>query len=95
MKAWFQALASVLVLGFLLGTLVLWTGSDTQATHELYYNFVTVEPGDTLWHIAKEAAPREDPRKVVWQIREKNQMSDVTLFPGQRILVPVYEASTI
>lgn len=95
MRKAFQAVVSALVLTLLLSTFVLWIGSQSQATDELLYSSVTVEPGDTLWHIAREAAPREDPRKVVWLIREKNQMTDVKLFPGQRLLVPVYDSAAM
>lgn len=54
------------------------------------YAEVTVEYGDTLWTIAKRIAPNQDPRKVVWEIQEMNDMNKSIIYPGQRIHVPIY-----
>lgn len=49
---------------------------------------VTVQPGDTLWGIAAEVAPGEDPRDVILQIRELNTVG-VSLQVGDKLDVPV------
>ncbi len=48
-----------------------------------------VEPGDTLWMIAKQAQPGRDPREVVFAIRKINELSSALLFPGQVLQIPV------
>ncbi len=45
-----------------------------------------VKPGDSLWSIAQELAPRRDPRPVVSALRRAAGTDD--LQPGQHILVP-------
>lgn len=49
----------------------------------------TVEPGDTLWHIATENyAPGEDPREKVEEIRRENDLEGYTIQPGVRLGLP-------
>jgi hypothetical protein len=47
-----------------------------------------VMPGDTLWSIARELAPANDPREVIAQIRELNDL-DGALVAGQQLLLPL------
>ncbi|MGY1858134.1 LysM peptidoglycan-binding domain-containing protein [Modestobacter sp. SYSU DS0290] len=49
---------------------------------------VVVQPGDTLWSIAGDVAPDEDRRAVVDAIRDRNDLDDVVLHPGQVIELP-------
>jgi nucleoid-associated protein YgaU len=49
---------------------------------------VVVEPGDTLWSIARELAPQEDVRAVVDALVEVNGLDDTVLLPGQVLQVP-------
>ena len=44
-----------------------------------------VEPGDTLWDIARSAAPGRDPRAVVHELSES--IGGAGLHPGQRIVI--------
>ncbi|MCW2541750.1 MAG: hypothetical protein JWN95_3475 [Frankiales bacterium] len=49
---------------------------------------VVVEPGDTLWSIAQQVAPNQDPRRVVHDIEERNGLSGATaLSPGQTLKI--------
>ena len=48
---------------------------------------VTVQPGDTLWSIAGQVAPRRDPRRVVEQIRRANHLDSASIMPGQTLKV--------
>lgn len=53
------------------------------------YDRVVLEPGDTLWKIAKRRAPGVDPRVTVHRIMEANDMSHASVYAGQRLRVPV------
>ena len=44
---------------------------------------VVVEPGDTLWSIAREVAPHSDPREVVDAIVQAR--GTATVLPGETI----------
>jgi LysM domain len=50
-------------------------------TGEVY----VVQPGDTLWSIARRIAPGEDPRPIVAALEARN--GDVELDPGDRLIV--------
>jgi Tfp pilus assembly protein FimV len=49
---------------------------------------VVVEPGDTLWSIAAEAAPEEDTRAVVDAIEVANDLDSTVLVPGMVLRLP-------
>lgn len=50
---------------------------------------VTVGPGDTLWSIATDAAPNRDPRAVIDEIQELNNVPGTVLPVGVVLRVPV------
>lgn len=51
---------------------------------------VVVQPGDTLWGLAREYAPSRDPRETIYIIRGANDGLDPgRLQPGDVVLVPV------
>ena len=60
-------------------------GGSSPATPERHPQVVSyvVQPGDTLWSIAEQVAPNEDPRGVIDALRDSRD-SDV-LFPGEAI----------
>ena len=45
-----------------------------------------VQPADTLWSIA--ATRYADPRKGVYELRERNGLSGTLLVPGQTLVLP-------
>ena len=47
-----------------------------------------VEPGDTLWSVATRYAPDRDPYLVIEEIRRRNEISGLTIHPGQELLLP-------
>lgn len=49
---------------------------------------VVVQPGDTLWGIATEAAPKADPRVTVQRIIDLNKLSSTQLQAGQSLSLP-------
>lgn len=50
---------------------------------------VTVRPGDTLWSIAAAAAPDRDPRAVIDEIRDLNQVTGDLVRAGEVLRVPM------
>nr|WP_309862402.1 LysM peptidoglycan-binding domain-containing protein [Desmospora profundinema] len=53
---------------------------------------IQVQPGDTLWSIARQAAGQDrDVRQVVNVIREINGLREAVIHPGQELKVPVYD----
>lgn len=49
---------------------------------------VIVQPGQTLWSIARKAEPPADPRIVVQQIIEVNALGSPLIQPGELLWVP-------
>ena len=49
---------------------------------------VTVQPGDSLWAIAGTVAPERDPRDVVADILQLNNLEAARVVPGQSLVVP-------
>jgi LysM repeat protein len=49
---------------------------------------VTVQPGESLWAIAGAVAPERDPRDVVAEIVELNNLAAPRVIPGQQLFVP-------
>ncbi len=48
----------------------------------------TVDYGDSLWRIANDFCPKSmDKREYIDLIIERNNLSDVTLYPGQFLVV--------
>ena len=50
---------------------------------------VTVQSGESLWGIAAEVAPERDPRDVIADIVQLNNLNAGTVLPGQQLFVPV------
>lgn len=50
--------------------------------------FVTVEPGATLWGLATELAPTADPREVIDDIMRFNRLGSADLAAGQQLALP-------
>ncbi|WP_309080171.1 LysM peptidoglycan-binding domain-containing protein [Zhihengliuella sp.] len=73
----------------------LWTspvsaaGSSDAAA--IQYESVTALEGDTLWSLALEFVPEADPRIVVDEIVELNDLPGNTVHVGQEIYLPVSE----
>jgi LysM repeat protein len=44
--------------------------------------------GETLWGLAKEAAPGKDPRETVDLLISANHLQGASIRPGQRLVLP-------
>lgn len=49
---------------------------------------ITVQPGESLWTVARRIAPDNDPREVIAQIRRLNDLTSSQLRAGQQLLLP-------
>jgi hypothetical protein len=49
---------------------------------------VTVEPGQTLWQVAREVRPQADPRETIARITEMNGLTSASVQAGRQIYVP-------
>jgi nucleoid-associated protein YgaU len=58
------------------------------ATPQKQYTQVVVQPGQTLWGIARAAAPEVDPRVTIGRIVDLNALAGVDIQAGQRIALP-------
>ncbi len=84
------SLALGLILAVAMPALTDLAGANNQAgTKEQIATWVTIKPGDTLWAIAGEISPERDPREVVWEIKQLNDLS-AGLIAGQQIRIPIY-----
>jgi LysM repeat protein len=49
---------------------------------------VTVQPGESLWAIAGTVDPTRDPRDVIADIVQLNDLENGKVMPGQQLFVP-------
>ena len=47
-----------------------------------------VQPGQSLWEVARSVAPTADPRDTVLRIIELNGLPSSSVLPGQELVVP-------
>ena len=50
--------------------------------------YVTVEPGQSLWQLAEDLAPQSDPREVIAKLVQFNQLDGTDVYAGQELAVP-------
>ena len=82
-------IAALLFTAFSLGRAGSSASGDSSVPVAPRVEQTTVMPGDTLWSVAKRIAPDNDPREVVAQIRELNDLAGTQLQVGQQLLLPV------
>lgn len=69
------------------------SASDAQQFH-----YVVVQPGDSLWSVASQLDPSADPRDLVAEIVQLNQLDGSGVQAGQPVAVPLRyadEAGTV
>jgi len=52
------------------------------------FQYVTVEPGESLWQVAEGVAPKADPREVIADILSLNNLSSGDVQAGERLAIP-------
>ena len=78
--------ALCLLFGLLIGNAVSFSAGVAPAPTSTHS--VVVQPGQTLWAIASQAAPKADPRATVQQIIVLNHLASTALQPGQTLALP-------
>jgi len=76
---------------FVLAALVLTVngGGALAVNHSIApLHYVTIQGGQSLWQLAGDIAPHADPRDVVADIVNVNQLASSDLQAGQRIAIP-------
>jgi LysM repeat protein len=64
--------------------------ATTTPPEPAHYTTVTVQPGQTLWEIARSVAPDTDPRATIARIVDLNALPSAhDIRPGQRIALPL------
>ncbi|MBQ8828399.1 MAG: LysM peptidoglycan-binding domain-containing protein [Clostridia bacterium] len=86
-KQLFRVIVLSSVLTLLTGSMLFALAKEPYDT-SVSYTTVTVQSGDTLWTIAKENFPGEDPRDVINEIRALNDISGFTIYAGETISLP-------
>jgi LysM repeat protein len=56
--------------------------SESQTT------IIKITSGDTLWSIARKINPQADPRLIIDELREQNQLVSSSLHVGQILKIP-------
>ena len=76
------AVVGFALFGFISGQVA--NATDTKA-EQVHYS---VHAGDTLWKIAAELAPNQDPRDWIAQVVSLNALTQAEVQPGQQIALP-------
>ena len=61
-----------------------------HASSETVIVSVTVNPGETLWDIATQVNPAQDPRDTIEEIKALNELSSSDIDAGTSLMVPRY-----
>jgi LysM repeat protein len=84
-----QLSVRLLVLLFALFTVFLLVSRPAEAEAPVATIEYVVQPGDTLWEIARVGAPdRSDLRIAVQTIQDLNEITSGIIYPGQVLRVP-------
>src|SRR5690606_26674351 len=60
----------------------------TVDTHTGQFEYVTVMAGQSLWELALDIDPGADPRDVIYEVLQLNQLTTAQVQPGQRLAIP-------
>jgi len=89
-KRFFLFITSVFAVISIIFFTVLLKNKAYSSVYQTSYTEVKVVEGDTLWNIALNYLPEKtDVRKMVYDIKEFNEMKDFYIYPGDRIKIPV------
>jgi hypothetical protein len=82
------ALVTFLLAAFSLGRVGSEAAPKAVGSRPVTTSSTVVQPGESLWAVAKRVAPGHDPRAVIDQIAELNNLSTSGLRAGQLLVVP-------
>lgn len=68
--------------------------ASTAASGDKQFHYVVAQSGDSLWSLASELDPQADPRDLIAEIVQLNQLEGSDLEAGQAIAVPLRYSST-
>lgn len=63
-------------------------GTATEPSEPVGQRSIVVQPGQTLWSIAKDVAPGRDIREVIYEIRRINGLDSAMVRSGQTLELP-------
>lgn len=61
---------------------------SAEAVDPTAARIVVVQPGQTLWSIARDLDPTADPRSVIEALKDVNDLKGQVVRPGQALTVP-------
>ena len=64
------------------------TGGAAGHAEPAQFRHVVVQPGDTLWSIARQSVPGADPRVTVQRLIDLNGLRGTAVVPGQQLRLP-------
>lgn len=65
------------------------TDAETVGFETGGFEYVTMQPGQSLWQLAVALAPKSDPRDIISEIVSLNQLPSDSVQAGQRLALPV------
>ncbi|HEV2891914.1 MAG TPA: LysM peptidoglycan-binding domain-containing protein [Frankiaceae bacterium] len=81
-------LVGTVLVAFSLGRTSASAGSSSGSARPPAPRTAIVEPGETLWSIARRVAPSADPRLTVARLAELNGLGSAPIVAGQRLVLP-------
>jgi LysM repeat protein len=60
----------------------------TGESADVSFEYVTVQPGESLWAVAERVAPASDPRDVIADIERFNGLDSSAVAAGQSLAIP-------
>jgi len=63
-------------------------GASATLENSADFAYVTVEAGQSLWQLAVELAPESDPRDVIANLVQLNQLDSADVYAGQELAIP-------
>jgi hypothetical protein len=80
--------ATPLVIAALLFALNGGMATASLTASDAAFEYVTVDAGQTMWGLAEEIAPGTDPRDVIVEIMQLNQLDSADIYAGQQLAIP-------
>jgi hypothetical protein len=81
---------AVAVLATVLAVVLSGGGAVASGTAgDVHFQHVTVAAGENLWQVAEDVAPTADPRDVIADIQQLNNLETTQVLPGQSLAIPL------